>query len=67
MKKHKAAPSISQKLKYDELLQFVVTYRIFDRNFVEAMRRPNMDTSLVFGALGLVIEVSNYIDVYRSY
>ena len=57
-KKYRMASTISQQLKFDEALQFLSTYRQFDYNFIEAMKRPNMETSLIFGALGLVIEVS---------
>lgn len=56
--KYRTAPTISLKLKFDEALQFLSTYRYFDRNFIEAMKRPAMETSLIFGALALVIEVS---------
>lgn len=60
-KKYRTAPTIGQKLKFDEALQFLNTYKYFDRNFIEAMKRPDMETSLIFGALALVIEVSEPI------
>ncbi|KAL8711218.1 MAG: hypothetical protein Q9220_004363 [cf. Caloplaca sp. 1 TL-2023] len=61
-RRYKATRSIGQKLNFDELLQFIKTYSSFDINFIQAMSRPGLETSLIFGCLGLTIELCSGSD-----
>ncbi|KAL8950293.1 MAG: hypothetical protein Q9222_003659 [Ikaeria aurantiellina] len=60
--RYRATKSLSQRVKYDELLQFIKTYSSFDINFTQAMNRPGLETSLIFGCLGLTIELCSGSD-----
>ena len=47
-----------QGMRFDELGQFLRVYRVFDRHFTDTMRPDPVNTSLVFGTLHLVMDVS---------
>ena len=65
---HAVARDVQMKLKecggsvrgmrFDELGQFLRVYRIFDTHFTDTMRPDPVNTSLVFGTLHLVMDVS---------